>query len=83
MLIRACVVDDFGTVPYWLESTTLRIAGLMNCSTTTSSASFETIGVNEMGLKSLFTVRTGFCFGMGITSANSKQRVNDFRDKKN
>ena len=68
MLIRACVVDDFGTVPYW--STTLRIAGLINCSTTTSSASFETIGANETGLKSLFTVRTGFCFGMGITSAN-------------
>jgi hypothetical protein len=46
------------------------MAGLMNCSTTTSWASFETIGANEMGLKSLLTVRTGISFGMGITYAN-------------
>jgi hypothetical protein len=64
------VVDDLGTVPNCLVSTTLRIAGLINCSTTTSSASFEIIGVRkyyhaEIGLRSLLITRTGFCFGRG------------------
>jgi hypothetical protein len=50
-----------------LVSTTLRIAGLINCSTTTSSASFEIIGVNEICLRSLLTTRTSFWLGRVFT----------------
>ena len=64
------MVDDFGTVPYCLGSTTLRITVLKNCSTITSSANFVTTGVRETRLRSLFMARTGFCFIIGITSAN-------------
>jgi hypothetical protein len=65
-------------VPNCLVSTTLRTAGLINCMTTTSSASFEIIGVNEVGLRTLLLIRTGFCFGRVVTSTNFQEEGNRF-----
>jgi hypothetical protein len=40
--------------------------------------SFKIIGVNEIGLRSLLTIRTGFCFGRGFTSAIFQEEGNRF-----
>ena len=69
MLIRAVVVDDFGIAPYWFQRITSRTAGLTTSSTTNSSATLETQGVSEIGLKSFFRSSTGFFLRRGGTSA--------------
>ena len=69
MLIREWVVEELGNVPNWRRSTIVRMAGLMYLSTTTSSATFDKIGDNEIGRKCLLTSRTDFRLGNGVTSA--------------
>ena len=43
---------------------------LMIADTTKSLANLEIIGVREMGRKCLLMTSTGFCLGMGTTSAS-------------
>ena len=66
---RLQVVDDLGTAPYCRESIIFKTDGLMHLSTTISSATFDIMGVSEIGLRSLQTLVTGFCFGRGVTSS--------------
>ena len=68
ILINACVVEDFGTVPNWVSSISFNTAGLTNFSKTKSSATFHGIGVREIGQRSLLTSLPGFSFGKGIIS---------------
>ena len=65
MLIKAWVVLLPDIAPNRWESTFLRSAGFTKPSTTKSSATFDKMGVKDMGLKWLFTSRIGFCFGIG------------------
>ena len=62
-------MDDLGSAPYCRESIIFKMDGLLNLSTTISSATFDSMGVSEIGLRCLQTSVTGFCFGMGVTSA--------------
>ena len=73
MLISAWVVLYLGIVPYGLGSNFFRTAGLKNELTTSSSAIFDTIGVREIGRKSLLTFRTSFALGIGIIFVNFQE----------
>lgn len=66
----ARAVEDFGKAPNWSGSIIFNTAGPMNADTTKSSANLEIIGVREMGRKCLLMTSTGFCLGMGTTSAS-------------
>ena len=57
------------TPEYWFPRITSRTAGLTKSSTTNSSATLETQGASEIGLKSFFRSSTGFFLGRGGTSA--------------
>ena len=70
ILIRACVVLLPGTVPNCRVSIFASTAGLTYCSTTNSSATFDRMGVNEIGRRCLLTSVTGFCLGMGAMFAS-------------
>ena len=65
MLISACVVLDLGTVPNCCRSILLSTAGFTDASTTYSFTTFESIGVNEIGRRCLFTSSMGLCLGTG------------------
>ena len=71
------MVDEFGTAPYWLGSTTLRTAGLTWSVTTQSSATFDKPAVSAIGLRSFLRSITGFFVGKGETSAIFKGCVYD------
>ena len=69
MLIMAWVADDFG-IPSNCEGFIFsNTAGATYLSTIKSSASFERIGVSEIGRRRLFMSRIGLSFGIGVTFA--------------
>ena len=69
ILISASVALDPGMVPNYPGSTFSSTAGFTCCSTTNSSATFDSTGVREIGCKCLFTLYTGICFGIGTIKA--------------
>ena len=68
-LKSASVVFDPGIVPNCFGSTFAGTAGFTCCSSTNSSATFDSAGVREIGRKCLFSSYTGTCFGIGTISA--------------
>ena len=67
--MSASRVGDFGIPPNWFGSITVSTAGAMWWWTTKSSASLERAGTREIGRRCLLTSVTGFCLGIGTTSA--------------
>ena len=53
------------------------MAGLTHSSTMNSSATFQMIGVRQMGLDCLSVFLTGLCVGIGATSASFHDVGND------
>jgi hypothetical protein len=70
MLIKAWVVDDFGIEPNWLLLIFIKTAGLTYSCMMNTSATLESIGVREIGLKCSLTSFTILCFGTGTISAS-------------
>ena len=66
--MSASVVLDPGIVPICLGSTFSSTAGFTCCTTTNSSATFESTSVKEIGRKCLLVSYTGTCLGIGTIS---------------
>ena len=69
MLSNACVVEDLGIHPNWFSLIIFITAGRTCSSTTNSSATLDSTGVNDTGRKSLLISWTNLCFGIGVMSA--------------
>ena len=70
MSTSAWVVDRPLSPPYWFTSSLSMIVESSIHPHTIRSNCFDKTGVNEIGLKSLFMLRGGLTFGMGITIAD-------------